>query len=48
MVSTTPGTPAIARARQAGIPTVELDARGVPDGDDLDQRLLEALAPIPM
>jgi phosphoribosylglycinamide formyltransferase-1 len=45
VVSTTPGTPAIARARQAGIPTVELDARGVPDGDDLDQRLLEALAP---
>lgn len=45
VVSTTPGTPAIARARAAGVPTVELDVLGVPDGSALDARLLETLAP---
>lgn len=45
VVSTTPGTPAIERARSAGVPTVELAVRDVPDGDALDGRILEALEP---
>lgn len=45
VVSTTPGTPAIERARNAGVPTIELAVRDVPDGDALDARILEALEP---
>ncbi|NLC58452.1 MAG: phosphoribosylglycinamide formyltransferase [Armatimonadetes bacterium] len=45
VLSTTPGTPAIARARAAGVPALELEVHDVPDGEALDARLLEALAP---
>jgi phosphoribosylglycinamide formyltransferase-1 len=45
VVSTTPGTPALDRARAAGVPAIELETRGVPEGDTLDQRFLETLAP---
>lgn len=45
VVSTTGGTPAISRAREAGIPALELDVRGILDGDPLDQRLLNVLEP---
>lgn len=45
VVSTALGTPALQRARNAGVPAIEFDGRGIPDGDPLDERLLEAIAP---
>lgn len=45
VVSTTEGTPAIERARGAGVPAFVLSTKGIPDGDELDERLLDALQP---
>ncbi len=45
VVSTTEGTPALERARAAGAPAITLNVAGVPDGDALDRRILDALEP---
>ncbi|MBI3946555.1 MAG: phosphoribosylglycinamide formyltransferase [Armatimonadetes bacterium] len=45
VVSTALGTPALDRARAADVAALEFDARGIPDGNPLDERLLAAIGP---